>query len=58
MGDELRSKLKQLVEETDKGLVEIAKELGIGHTTLKLRMAENGLKIKRVLVESSMEATR
>lgn len=57
MNEEKKTLLKKLIEETSLGFVAIAKELGMGSDTLKLRMAESGLKIKRVLVDGS-EASR
>lgn len=57
MDKEKKEKLKRLIEETSLGFVAIAKELGMGSDTLKLRMAENGLQIKRVLIDGS-EAPR
>ena len=57
MTDEQKQKIKHLVETTSLPLESIAKELGMAYNTLRLRMAENGLKIKRVLVDGS-EATQ
>ena len=57
MTDEQKQDFKRLLETTSLPLAEIAKELGMAYGTLKLRMAESGLKIKRVLVDST-EATR
>lgn len=57
MDETKKAELKRLVEESNLGFEAIAKELGMGFQTLKLRMAENGLKIKRILVDST-EATR
>lgn len=57
MDEQKKARLKELVENTSLGFEAIAKEMGMGFNTLKLRMAENGLQIKRVLVDRS-EAPR
>lgn len=56
MTDEQKRKFSELLEK-DLPLSDIAKELGMAFGTLKIRMAESGLKIKRVLVDGS-EASR
>lgn len=52
MTEEQKQTLATLLE-AGVPLADIAKEMGMAFGTLKIRMAESGLKIKRVLVEES-----
>ena len=51
LNDEQKVRLQELLD-TDAPLAEIAQEMGMSYHTLRLRMAEDGLRIRRVLVDT------